>query len=309
MKRLILFLFILFYTATAWAIPTAYYCTGLTGGTASSLDSIDGTDLADLDMAVVTTLSITYVYSLDDDSAAAESSPGIIKPDANAGDKRWILVLEKSTDDTLAGDADDAVPTEQAVKAYVDSGTVTMTNKTIDANATGNTIKGYGYIQLIGPHLVGAAVNAGIDTTDTNEYYGQAQFADDVETNNYIEYRLQVPSDIDTTVDLYAWFKFRLAGADVNDHDYIIATVSVADSGDYTGTVANAVNLAYTADGSGADGDVETASGTLTAWKSNLTANSLWVIRITRDGDDGANDSSVVDSYSGPLTIRYGYTQ
>lgn len=63
----------------------------LIGGGTGALDAIDGADLADLDMAVVTTLTATYRYSLDADSAAGEASPTIIAPDANAGDKRWIL--------------------------------------------------------------------------------------------------------------------------------------------------------------------------------------------------------------------------
>lgn len=69
-----------------------YWATSLTGGGTGALDSIvDGDDLADLDGAVVITASNIYTYSLDADSGLTESSPDIISPDANAGDKRWIL--------------------------------------------------------------------------------------------------------------------------------------------------------------------------------------------------------------------------
>lgn len=69
-----------------------YWATSLTGGGTGALDIIvDGADLADLDGAVVITASNIYTYSLDADSGLAESSPDIISPDANAGDKRWIL--------------------------------------------------------------------------------------------------------------------------------------------------------------------------------------------------------------------------
>jgi hypothetical protein len=158
---------------------------------------------------------------------------------------------------------------------------------------------------------MGGAGVTGPDTTATNETYGQFTFANatDVATN-YVEYRVKVPSDIDTAVDLVAWFDFVLGGADTADHDYLISMHSVAASGDYTGTPANGINLSYTADGSGASGDVETAGGnTLTDWKSNVTASSTWVIRVARDGDDVTNDDSAVDSYSSCLTIRYGFTQ
>ena len=69
-----------------------FYCrTALLGGASGALDEIDGAGLNDLDFAVVSILNIAYFYTLDDDSAAAESSPEVISPDANAGNKRWIL--------------------------------------------------------------------------------------------------------------------------------------------------------------------------------------------------------------------------
>jgi len=81
--------------------------TGLTGGEATKLDSIDGADLQDGEIAHVFISDILYVYRLDEDSAAAEASPSIIAPDTNAGDKRWILQyaahLQKVADATLSG--------------------------------------------------------------------------------------------------------------------------------------------------------------------------------------------------------------
>jgi hypothetical protein len=40
---------------------------------------------------VMPTTNRLYIYTLDEDSAAAESSPDVISPDSNAGDKRWVL--------------------------------------------------------------------------------------------------------------------------------------------------------------------------------------------------------------------------
>jgi len=69
-----------------------YWATSLTGGGAGALDGIvDGDELADLDGAVVITLTYALFYSLDADSGASESSPTVIAPDVNPGDKRWIL--------------------------------------------------------------------------------------------------------------------------------------------------------------------------------------------------------------------------
>ena len=74
------------------ATKYAYWATSLIDGVEGSLDSIDGTDLNDQDMAIVAVVGDKfYLYSLDVDSAVAESSPDVIAPDANGGDKRWIL--------------------------------------------------------------------------------------------------------------------------------------------------------------------------------------------------------------------------
>ena len=70
----------------------AYFCTGLTGGTTGCLDKIDGAVLQDQDIALVVESTNFYVFLLDEDSGESESSPDVIAPDANAGDKRWISI-------------------------------------------------------------------------------------------------------------------------------------------------------------------------------------------------------------------------
>lgn len=69
-----------------------YGAIGLTGGGTGALDAIDGDDLQDNDSAIVFTASAAYMYQLDASSGAAESAPDVISPDANPGDKRWILL-------------------------------------------------------------------------------------------------------------------------------------------------------------------------------------------------------------------------
>jgi hypothetical protein len=187
-------------------------------------------------------------------------------------------------------------------------GTKVLTNTTLDANATGNVVKGYGYIVWTKPHNRGTATGV-VGTTETTQLYGVPAFADDVETNNYVDYIGVVPPDLDTSVALTASFKFRLGGADTADHSYKISMIDIADSAAAAGTPADSITLAYTADGSGADGDIETATGTLTDWAAALTTGTHWLIRVTRDGDDGTNDASTVDSYPMSLTIRYGFSQ
>lgn len=77
---------------------TAYQKTLLTGGVAAALDGIDGAGLLDGDFAFVMAGGVAYTYVLDDDSAATESSPGVIAPDTNPGDKRWILQRQNVVD-------------------------------------------------------------------------------------------------------------------------------------------------------------------------------------------------------------------
>lgn len=93
LKIILCLIFALFFiSATAEATNTIYFSkTALTGGGATALDYLDGDLLTDGDIAFVMVSNVLYVYKMDADSAAAESSPDIISPDTNAGDKRWLL--------------------------------------------------------------------------------------------------------------------------------------------------------------------------------------------------------------------------
>ena len=97
-----------------------FFRTELTGGGATALNSIDGLDrgdtnpLQDGDGAFVMASGTLYTYILDADSAAAESSPDVIKPLTNAGDKRWILqgtsVPEATLASLITGATNEATP-------------------------------------------------------------------------------------------------------------------------------------------------------------------------------------------------------
>lgn len=94
MKKLFLYFLILLYAglspASSYAV-NGYGASCLTGGTTGCLDAINGAILNDGDAAFVVTDGKAYTYALDYDSALTESSPAIISPDSNPGNKRWIL--------------------------------------------------------------------------------------------------------------------------------------------------------------------------------------------------------------------------
>jgi len=74
-------------------MANTYRRQGLIGGTAGALDALDGAALAAGDFALTTdaTLALFYFHKLNPSSGVAESSPNVIEPDTNAGNKRWEL--------------------------------------------------------------------------------------------------------------------------------------------------------------------------------------------------------------------------
>lgn len=81
-----------------------YRRTALTGGTSDAIDGIDGNTLNDGDITEGYVSNIYYIYVVDADSGAAESSPDIIAPDTNPGSKRWILQSIRVQDLTISDD-------------------------------------------------------------------------------------------------------------------------------------------------------------------------------------------------------------
>lgn len=82
-----------------------YWTIALTGGGLGALDAIDGTGLTDKDGATnIPAVGQVDFYTLDADSGLAEDSPKIIKPDTNAGDKRWIQRSQGVPQGTNTGD-------------------------------------------------------------------------------------------------------------------------------------------------------------------------------------------------------------
>ena len=268
---------------------------------------------------VVGTIPDSLNISALDMTAATSSVPWPVNTTAAANTVEGSAYWESDLDKLRIGDGTTGIELDFTANTVITFPSVTatlvgqatsdtFTNKTLDVDGTGNVVKSWGYIVLTHPHL--CAAGAPMQTTNTANTFGQCKFGNATDkATNYAEYYLVVPPDIDTDVDLVGTFKIKLGGADTGDHEYEISFDSVADSAAYAGSLGDAVSLAFTADASGADADVETAGPTtLTGWKAAMTAAQLFVIRVARDGDH-ANDGSTVDSYSGPLVIKYKITQ
>ena len=129
-----------------------HYFNALTGGAAGALDAKDGTNLTDGWFAVGFVSNVFYFYILDADSAAAESSPDVISPDTNAGNKRWILqaAFLQTLDRTL--NAQDNILQRPEIKDYAES-----------VNAIGSIGGGTQDIDL----ELGNVVTATVDTSTT----------------------------------------------------------------------------------------------------------------------------------------------
>lgn len=142
---------------------------------------------------------------------------------------------------------------------------------------------------------------------------GQATFSNSVDqATNCAYYYSVVPIDLDNSVDMSVLLKFSLQDADTGSHTYVVSMSNIADStarGSGGVEPSNPITLAFSGDAQGAMYDSETIPWTtLTGWKTALTANNRFGIRVCRDGD-AAGDSSTVDSTTIHLTIRYGSIQ
>ena len=216
-----------------------------------------------------------------------------------------LLCGEVRADITQSVGGGSSLGDDLTVSTFTVTGTIIGT---IDDTSSGLTHKGYGYITLTHPHSVDGS-NTTFVTTPSSATYGQGRFSNSTDSaTNFVEYRLTVPEDLDTTVDLIlSRFDYTLSAADTAAHTYHISMTTVTTSSSRSGTPFNSVTLTGAADASGADADTEQISGnTLTSWKSFLTPGAFWIIRLGRDGD---SDASTVNSFSGSLTLRYGYSQ
>ena len=122
-------------------VNVVYGAIDLTGGSAGDLDAIDGTLLQNNDIAiVVTSTPYVYIYRLNSTSGAAESSPDVIAPDTNPGNKRWILASIRAATAAIVGGVELATSAE--VVTGTDETKVVTPDTLTDKMAAPGTIGG-----------------------------------------------------------------------------------------------------------------------------------------------------------------------
>ena len=290
--------------------------------TLTDLDTGGGGGITSLGAQTGGTQTLTGAVGVDITSATNDHSFVVDATELNDlifGDDsdtqiQWTINQNTGTDPVIqfdGGTVNISTGTLQqaGVNVVTETGTQALTNKTLDGSATGNVVKLKGYIYLTHPHLCDGT-NATIGTTATSINYGHGTFSNSVDqATNYCEYYFMVPEDIDTAVAIRGRLKVRLGGADTASQRYVLSSVSVVDSAVATAsTLANAINVDFAGDASGASGDEETSAWTtLTSWAGALTAGQTWRIRLARDGD--TSDASTVNSSEGGIVIEYGISQ
>jgi len=149
-----------------------FYRTGLTGGAAGDMDGIDGNSLAEGYRCEVEEAGVVYTYTLNASSGAAESSPAIISPDTNAGNKRWILIgtIGNIARTNTGQPAFLAVPTSTQSDIAIDSPGTQIVFGTEIIDAAGNFSSNQFTAPVSGSYPLSVLINAtNLDTSAT--YY------------------------------------------------------------------------------------------------------------------------------------------
>ncbi|HWB05792.1 MAG TPA: hypothetical protein VG796_22415 [Verrucomicrobiales bacterium] len=160
-------------------------------------------------------------------------------------------------------------------------------------------------VRLPFPHQVDGT-GAVIDPVPASPTYGHAIFSATADkAANYVLYRLRVPGDLVSSMEIYACFTFRLGGADTGKHAYKLSMANVGGgAGADAPAFTNEIPLSFAGDPAGAAGDLEVIPSTvLTGWSAALTPGNIAVVKLARDGDDGTLDTSSIQSSDVELTL------
>jgi hypothetical protein len=148
----------------------------------------------------------------------------------------------------------------------------------------------------------------------TNPAYGLMSFSHSVSSESNCGYfPMPAVRDYNLSVD-FRLDEFRVlngTGTDSGAQRYVIAVASkTAGTTWLTANYTQSINVDM-ASGLGTVSREERSlatTTTLTNWNTVIASGVPWCVRVCRDGDDGTNDTSTVDSRFSMLTIRAGNT-
>jgi hypothetical protein len=160
--------------------------------------------------------------------------------------------------------------------------------------------------------ILNATTNAYYTTTSTHPFYGRPQFSASFSTatnNVYLEWHSGV--DFDTNTVITATYSDFQGGVDTSSRAYIVSISSFVSGNDVTAlTFSNPIALQITNAASGGIGRVGiTANTTLTGWNTYIAPSTSYMVRIARQGDSAALDTSTITSYFDRFMLFYGRRQ
>lgn len=258
---------------------------------------------------VVGTTSTTFTFS-----AIASGGASALEVFSNFGGGRSSPTASIGIGGSLnltvtgsTGSIDVSISSDQAT-------TQTFTNKTLDANATGNTLAWKDFFQWNNADFcLFATTNAAYTAISTQPAYGKFSYSGTASTATNSNCVMgTVPADFDTTVAMQAIFQTTNISSDTNTQQYIAVISTYADGMNVTtGTFVSPITMSIANSGQSGGPTRYRTTGlvTLTNWATTLTTSQDFTVCIQRQGDAATADASAVTSYWKELVIIYGRRQ
>ena len=187
----------------------------------------------------------------------------------------------------------------------------TFTNKTFDAQGTGNIMAFLDTWQWNNADSLFTGTTY-YTTTSTNPMYGHGTFAASNSTSTCGVYFIgNAGADFDTATDLTMLLYDFTGGVDTSSRTYIVS-VATYTTGMNLSTMTYGSPITVTISNfsvGGLNRRGVSASTTLTGWKSVLSANADFAVAVRRQGDSATLDVSTIDSYFGGAVITRGRRQ
>lgn len=278
---------------------SAFAATAVNGGGAGKLDDIDHNSIEDGDMALVVDHANEkfYVFTYDSSSSTAESSPwttsGVVQPDSNSGNGRWILV-------------DSQVAKWDNMRSFLDAAN-------LSAALTGLALK-YDHIWIPATAMTptstnGAASETKEDWDDGTNDNMRTYLAFDGATQENACFDLVMPSAWDRGTIKAKFYWTPANGCSQGDKvDWGIQAVATGNDDDLDADQGTAVEVMdevmadvdHDLHISGATGEV-TVGGT-------PALSDLVHFKVYRDADDVTNDTMTEDAFLLGVVIEIAYT-